>query len=432
MLASAILKVLSETVTPFAIRCGGYMPVPGYNTSPSILVSTTNLTNITLLPSPSKNLVKFGAGNNWGAIYDFLEPHGLVVPGGRSRPVGVSGFLLHGGVSHFYAEVGWACEAVVEFEVALASGDIVVANEKQNPELYWALKGGGKNFGVVTAFTMRTREMPKMWGGARVALGTTPNATRVFEAMHEGIQGDVDEKAHVEIISFFIPQMCQSGDPMFALCLAYAGEVERPEALKGFLDVEAVMDGTRVTTQKELADDDKQNNGYDKRYARVTFLEERALTGITRGLFRAFSYRGNPQLTLNIYTEYYSLAKESGMFEEDPGAMAALLWLPAGRKLSSGTSVISLGEEAEPYFCKFSFLPEARGKAYTTSQHAMFASVGRSRKPRRRYMQLQTRLQRSSRRRSRMLAHSFRSLMAILRECRILPLEGCRKRREVG
>ncbi|KAL1608144.1 hypothetical protein SLS60_003083 [Paraconiothyrium brasiliense] len=348
---ASILKTLSDTKTDFAIRSGGYMPVPGYNTSSSILISTTHLNSIELVQG---NLVRFGAGNQWGSVYDFLEPHGLVVPGGRSRPVGVGGFLLYGGVSHFYAEVGWACEAVVEFEVALASGDVVVASEKENGELYWALKGGGKNFGIVTAFTMKTRGLPKMWGGVRVAVGARETAGKVFEAMHDGIQGDVDEKAHVEVISFFVPQMCQSGDPMFALCLAYAGEVERPEALRGFLDIEAVQDGTRIATQRELADDDKQNIGYDK-----------------RGLFRAFSYRSNSQLTLDIYTEYYTLAKQSGMFDEDAGAMAALLWLPAGRKLSSGTSAISLGEEAEPYLsCNICFRwekPEASKKMHAVA-----------------------------------------------------------------
>jgi hypothetical protein len=84
-------------------------------------------------------------------------------------------------------------------------------------------------------------------------------------------------------------------------------------------------------------------------------------------LFRAFSYRGDPQLSLDIYTAYYALAKESGMFDADPGAMAALLWLPAGRKLSSGTSVMSLGEEAEPYLCKSSLQPQLHAHHLTST-----------------------------------------------------------------
>lgn len=240
------------------------MPVPGYNTSPSVLLSTSDLTGIEL---GANNTVRFGAGLQWGSVYDFLEPHGLVVPGGRARPVGVAGFLLHGGVSHFYAELGWACESVVEFEVALADGSVVVASAAQNEDLYWALQGGGKNFGVVTAFTMRTREMPKLWGGVRIALGSEEVARRVFESMHglHGRGGVENEKAHAEVISFYNPHACANGDPMFALALAYAGEVERPEVLKGFLEVEAVADMTRVTTQRDLADDEKNFIGYDKR-----------------------------------------------------------------------------------------------------------------------------------------------------------------------
>ncbi|KAJ4303161.1 hypothetical protein N0V90_002054 [Kalmusia sp. IMI 367209] len=324
-----ILRILSETGTDFAIRSGGYMPVPGYNTSSSILISTVNLNKIEVLPG---DLVQFGAGLQWGSVYDFLEPRGLVVPGGRSRPVGVSGFLLHGGVSHFYGEVGWACESVTEFEVVLADGRVVTANEKESADLYWALKGGGKNFGVVTAFTMKTCALPKMWGGPRLALGNEGTVGRVFKTMHEGLEEGRDEKAHVEVISFYNPHACPSGDPLFALCLAYAGETERPEALRGFWEIDSVADMTRVTTQRGLADDEKEFVGYDK-----------------RGLFRAFSYRGGPELTAELYKEFYALVKESDVFKDDPTTIAAMLWLPATRKLAEGNSAISIGEQAQPY-----------------------------------------------------------------------------------
>lgn len=329
------------------------MPVPAYNTSPSLLLSTTNLNGIEL---GANETVRFGAGLQWGTVYDFLEPHGLVVPGGRARPVGVAGFLLHGGVSHFYAEVGWACESVVEFEVALADGRVVLASSQQNEDLYWALKGGGKNFGVVTAFRMKTRRLPRMWGGVRVALGKEDVARRVFEGLH-GLHdgGEESEKAHVEVISFYNPMACVGGDPLFALALAYAGEVERPEVLRGFWEVEAVADMTRVTTQRDLGDDEKNFVGYDKRCVvcvRFTVFEQRA--DDNRGLFRTFSYRGSPELTLEIYKEYYEAVKKSGMHDLDPTAIAGLLWSPSAKRLASGTSVLSLGEEAEAYVCKWS------------------------------------------------------------------------------
>ena len=87
----------------------------------------------------------------------------------------------------------------------------------------------------------------------------------------------------------------------------------------------------------------------------------------SRGLFRTFSYRGSPELTLEIYKEYYTAVKKSGMHDLDPTAIAGLLWSPNAKKLASGTSVLSLGEEAEPYVCKFSPLLSLDIAALVTS-----------------------------------------------------------------
>lgn len=259
-----LLSHLATTRTPFAIRSGGYAPL--HNTSPSLLLSTSRLTALSL---NSDDTVSIGAGLTWGAVYDFLTPHGLVVPGARARPVGVAGFLLHGGISHFYAEAGWACEAVVAFEVALADGRVVrAAAGGEHAELYWALKGGGKNFGVVTAFTMRTRRLGRMWGGQRVVRGGEGVAERVLGEVHalHGERGEENEKAHAEVIAVFDPSVCEGGEEMFVLQLAWAGEEGgEVEALKGFREGECVVDGTRWTTQGELAGDDGSFVGFDKR-----------------------------------------------------------------------------------------------------------------------------------------------------------------------
>ncbi|KAF1964264.1 FAD-binding domain-containing protein [Bimuria novae-zelandiae CBS 107.79] len=331
--AASIIHTLSSTKTPFAIRSGGYMPTPSYNTSPSILLSLRRFSSIELLQG---DRVRFGTGCQWGSVYDVLEPHGLVVPGGRSRHVGVGGFLLHGGISHFYGATGWACESILAFEVVLPDGRVVEASQGREEELFWALKGGGKNFGCVTAFTMQCQRLGKIWGGSRVALGTPGVAVQVFDATHGLLGEEVDEKAHVEVISFYNPYACPGGDPMFSLSLAYAGEVEKPEGLKAFLEVEAVADTTRPTSQRELADDEKNFIGFDK-----------------RALFRGFSYRGSPELTLDVYNAFYAAAKASGMFELEPSALAAVLWSPINRKMAARTSAVSLGEDAEPYllFC---------------------------------------------------------------------------------
>jgi FAD/FMN-containing dehydrogenase len=102
------------------------MVVPGYSSPKEeggILVSLAGRNSLTLLDGEDEEegnkLVRIGAGLKWAQVYDFLEPHGLAVPGGRTASVGVGGFLLHGGISHLSAEYGLGVDSIVEYEVRL-------------------------------------------------------------------------------------------------------------------------------------------------------------------------------------------------------------------------------------------------------------------------------------------------------------------------
>lgn len=102
------------------------MVVPGYSSPKEeggILVSLAGRDSITLIDGEGEEegnkLVKFGAGLKWAQVYDFLEPHGLAVLGGRTASVGVGGFLLHGGISHLSTEYGLGVDSIVEYEVRL-------------------------------------------------------------------------------------------------------------------------------------------------------------------------------------------------------------------------------------------------------------------------------------------------------------------------
>lgn len=103
-------------------------------------------------------------------MYDALTPHGVTVTGGRAGSVGVGGFLTGGGNSFHSATHGFACDQVQNFEIVLADGHIVNANEKENSDLWKSLKGGSGNFGVITRFDLYTIEFedpskPEIWGG---------------------------------------------------------------------------------------------------------------------------------------------------------------------------------------------------------------------------------------------------------------------------
>ncbi|KAL8695588.1 MAG: hypothetical protein Q9224_003321 [Gallowayella concinna] len=95
----------------------------------------------------ANSVAKVGAGQRWGDVYKQLDAYNVTVVGGRVLDVGVGGLILGCGLSYLSDLHGLACDNVVNFEVVLANGSVVDANVKSNPELWWALKGGGNNFG---------------------------------------------------------------------------------------------------------------------------------------------------------------------------------------------------------------------------------------------------------------------------------------------
>jgi FAD/FMN-containing dehydrogenase len=115
---SAALLIFETFNAHFAVRGGGHMPIPGYaNIDGGILVGMTDLNRITL--SSDKSYVSVGPGRRWEEVYDFLEPYGLVVLGGRVGIVGVPGLLLGGGISFYSNQYGFASDNVIAFEVRI-------------------------------------------------------------------------------------------------------------------------------------------------------------------------------------------------------------------------------------------------------------------------------------------------------------------------
>lgn len=106
-----------------------------------------------------------GAGNGWIDVYSALGEHGLYCIGGRLKSIGVAGLTLGGGVSYLSAKYGLAADNVLAYEVVLSSGNVVIATSKTNSDLFWALKGGSNNFGIVTEFTLEAFSVPKVGTG---------------------------------------------------------------------------------------------------------------------------------------------------------------------------------------------------------------------------------------------------------------------------
>ncbi|KAE9375878.1 FAD-binding domain-containing protein [Stipitochalara longipes BDJ] len=161
---SVAVKTIAKHNCHFAIKSGGHAMFEGAsNANGGITVDLVNLNALEL--SEDLMTASVGPGQRWGKVYEFLEKEGRVVVGGRVSSVGVGGYLLGGGISSLSRKYGWASDNVRNYEIVLANGSIANINYKSHPDLYWALRGGAGNFGIVTRFDLEAYELGPIWGG---------------------------------------------------------------------------------------------------------------------------------------------------------------------------------------------------------------------------------------------------------------------------
>ena len=114
---------------------------------------------------PVNRTVRVGAGCVWGDVDHATHPYGLAVPCGFIGSTGVAGLTLGGGIGYLTRQYGLTIDNLLSADVVLADGQVVVADEHTNADLFWALRGGGGNFGVVTSFEFRAHPVKTVYAG---------------------------------------------------------------------------------------------------------------------------------------------------------------------------------------------------------------------------------------------------------------------------
>lgn len=178
--ARVVTAVAAEGV-PLAVRGGGHS-VPGYGVcDDGVVLDLGRIRNVRV--APDARTVRVGGGALLADVDHATHAYGRAVPAGFFSTTGVGGLALGGGISAYLGRRwGMTCDQLVSADVVTASGERVVASEERNEDLFWALRGGGGNFGVVTSFEFRTHPVETVVAGPVVF---APEATEGVLAFYE-------------------------------------------------------------------------------------------------------------------------------------------------------------------------------------------------------------------------------------------------------
>ena len=148
---------------PLAVRGGGHNGAGLGSVDDGLLLDLSRMRGIRVDPEEGTVLVEGGC--TWGDVDHATHAFGMAVPSGIISTTGVGGLTLGGGIGHLSRAYGLSIDNLLEADVVLADGRLVKANEREQPDLFWALRGGGGNFGVVTEFKFRLNPVDTITGG---------------------------------------------------------------------------------------------------------------------------------------------------------------------------------------------------------------------------------------------------------------------------
>ena len=202
---------------PIAVRGGGHNVAGKAVVDDGIVIDLSPMKGIRL--DPTNRIVRAQAGLTWGEFDRETQVFGLATTGGAISTTGIAGLTLGGGIGWLQRKHGLACDNLLSADVITADGRILTASETENPDLFWGLRGGGGNFGIVTSFEYRLHPVGQVLGGP---------VLYPFSAAKEAFTfyRDFAESAPDELFCEFALAALPDGQRAVSLFMCYCGPVE--------------------------------------------------------------------------------------------------------------------------------------------------------------------------------------------------------------
>lgn len=219
----AALRFARDHELQVAVRGGGHSVAGNALVEGGLVIDLRRMNTVSV--DGDARVVTVGGGATMSHLDRGTQPFGLATTGGRVSTTGVGGFVLGGGGGWLDRKFGLACDNLVSAEIVTASGEIVTASATSHPDLFWALHGGGGNFGVVTAMGLRLYPLANVTGG--LLLFPASRAPDVLKAYRDYMAGASDDVGGGAVFltgpeADFVPPEMQ-GKLLFALIVVYAG-----------------------------------------------------------------------------------------------------------------------------------------------------------------------------------------------------------------
>jgi FAD/FMN-containing dehydrogenase len=231
-----------------AVRSGGHSGAGFSSTEGGLVIDLRHMNTVEVIDKDA-GIVKIGTGAIWGDVAKKLGEYNLAISSGDTSTVGVGGLTLGGGFGWMIRKYGLAIDSLLEADIITANGDVLTVNDKSNTDLYWAIRGGGGNFGVVTSFTFQAHPVTAVYHGT-----FTYNKEKLREVIDGFAKAMHAAPEELNATLMAMPQMGPQMPPAVKIIVVYADDNE--QAAMAAIEPLTHIDGFKnhEMTKKKYAD----------------------------------------------------------------------------------------------------------------------------------------------------------------------------------